>query len=596
MSSTAVRRLCPVTTSSSVSSHHLRDAVAAGLAIVFALDGKDVGAVLYGAAAATAAEASPRDGRRGAPPAVIPQRRGCPMRMRVEVTERPQAFLPYQVFFRPIDTVTSEHAANLFPPLAGDGLRALCAVVDTPRAPDAEWAPWACDRHDGYVRWSHAHGTFELEFGDDSRGWWRQASPEAAGAVLWLFERTMLALTAAEARPSELSIWVASAAEERDDAPTPVPTTPPAAASRRQSGRWRRPASRAHVGNGEEWRRLVTSLSALQDQGRQPFGHGASSLDFIVSNEDAPHRVVPTIEAEVTPGDVYVGVGPEQNFTYVAAVRPALAFILDIRRENLATHLLYKALFELSADRASFVSRLFSLPEATGLSRTCTAGELLGAYGGGQGSEAMSRDTLGAIVEHLAAHDGWPVSELERTQLARILEWFRSAGPHNARGSGSAANRSYAELMAAGDDTGRQCSYLASEALFTTVQAMQRDHRIVPCVGDLAGGSTLPALGRYLRDRGLQIGAFYLSNAEAYLFDRRERADRFYADVAGLPLARRCVGIRALNGSVSRRLGIRSPSGGEKYRTFVSSMRRTLVAFAGGRIRAYRDLFELADS
>ena len=32
-------------------------------------------------------------------------------------------------------------------------------------------------------------------------------------------------------------------------------------------------------------------------------------------------------------GGVYIGVGPEQNFTYIAA-RPEMAFIVDIRREN----------------------------------------------------------------------------------------------------------------------------------------------------------------------------------------------------------------------------------------------------------------------
>ena len=35
-------------------------------------------------------------------------------------------------------------------------------------------------------------------------------------------------------------------------------------------------------------------------------------------------------------------------------------FIVDVRLENRSLHLLYKALFELSTDRADFVSRLFS--------------------------------------------------------------------------------------------------------------------------------------------------------------------------------------------------------------------------------------------
>ena len=47
-------------------------------------------------------------------------------------------------------------------------------------------------------------------------------------------------------------------------------------------------------------------------------------------------------------GGVYVGVGPNQNFTYIAAIRPELAFIVDIRRQNLLEHLLFKVLTEKS--------------------------------------------------------------------------------------------------------------------------------------------------------------------------------------------------------------------------------------------------------
>ena len=69
------------------------------------------------------------------------------------------------------------------------------------------------------------------------------------------------------------------------------------------------------------------------------------------------------------PGGVYLGVGPEQNFTYIAALKPKMVFITDIRRGNLHTHLMYKALFELSADRAEFVSRLFTKKRPDGAHR-----------------------------------------------------------------------------------------------------------------------------------------------------------------------------------------------------------------------------------
>ena len=64
---------------------------------------------------------------------------------------------------------------------------------------------------------------------------------------------------------------------------------------------------------------------------------------------------------------MYLGVGPEQNFPYIIALKPGMAIIFDMRRGNLHEHLLYKAMFELSNDRADFLSRLFSRARPAGL-------------------------------------------------------------------------------------------------------------------------------------------------------------------------------------------------------------------------------------
>src|SRR6267378_3329015 len=82
--------------------------------------------------------------------------------------------------------------------------------------------------------------------------------------------------------------------------------------------------------------------------------------DNFVSNETTFQYVIPDLKERTKPGGVYLGVGPDQNFTYIAAIRPKVAFIVDIRKQNMLEHLMYKALFELSEDRAQFLSRLFS--------------------------------------------------------------------------------------------------------------------------------------------------------------------------------------------------------------------------------------------
>src|SRR5262247_2618594 len=99
-----------------------------------------------------------------------------------------------------------------------------------------------------------------------------------------------------------------------------------------------------------------------------------------MSNEQQFQFVIPRLKEKRTPGGVYLGVGPEQNFTYIAALQPKMAFIVDIRRQNMIEHLMYKAIFELSTDRADFISRLFSRRTPAGLTDKATARALFDAF------------------------------------------------------------------------------------------------------------------------------------------------------------------------------------------------------------------------
>ena len=88
--------------------------------------------------------------------------------------------------------------------------------------------------------------------------------------------------------------------------------------------------------------------------------------DNFVSNEITFQGVLPELAKTTKSGGVYLGVGPDQNFTYIVGMQPKIAFIVDIRRQNMLHHLLYKSLIELSPDRAEFLSRLFSRPRPAG--------------------------------------------------------------------------------------------------------------------------------------------------------------------------------------------------------------------------------------
>src|SRR5204863_2929398 len=81
--------------------------------------------------------------------------------------------------------------------------------------------------------------------------------------------------------------------------------------------------------------------------------------DNLISNERSYlHPIPDLLEGHVT-GGAYIGVGPDQNFSYIAQTRPTIAFIVDIRRDNLLLHLLFKALFSLSRTRVEYMALLF---------------------------------------------------------------------------------------------------------------------------------------------------------------------------------------------------------------------------------------------
>ena len=262
--------------------------------------------------------------------------------------------------------------------------------------------------------------------------------------------------------------------------------------------------------------------------------HGAfPQSDNLVSNETQFAVTVQTLR----PRDgVYVGVGPEQNFSYVARLRPAMAFIVDIRRENRNLHLMYKALFELSADRSEFVSRLFSRQRATGLGRHSSVDDLFSAYAAVPPSAALHDETGRQVRELLVSAHRFPLSADDVASIEHALDAFRADGPEIHYGRGRQATAvwpSYLSLMTARDRWRRARSYLASEESFTFVKELHARNLIVPVIGDFAGPSAIRGIGNYVRRHGAGISAFYSSNVEVYL--SRDQLRAFCGNLETLP-------------------------------------------------------------
>lgn len=271
---------------------------------------------------------------------------------------------------------------------------------------------------------------------------------------------------------------------------------------------------------------LIESLS-------EPAGSFTLS-DNIVSNEP---RYAEAIKWLSPVGGVYLGVGPEQNFSYIAALRPDLAFIVDIRRENLDLHLLYKALFELSTDRADFVSRLFSRPRPPGLEAAASVDALFEAFDRVAPTAADYDRNIAAIRERLLTTRGLPLGPNDLDRIDLTFRIFFTAGPkvdYYGSSAVDAVRPSYRQLMTSKDFTGASQSFLAAEERFQFVKALHTRNLIVPVVGDFGGPKAFRAIGSYVREHRGLIRSVYASNVGVYLSTQQALA--FCGNLAALPM------------------------------------------------------------
>lgn len=249
----------------------------------------------------------------------------------------------------------------------------------------------------------------------------------------------------------------------------------------------------------------------------------------LTSNELRFQDVIPDLLKRTRPGEVYLGVGPEQNFTYIAAMKPSMAIIIDIRRGNLLLQLMYKAIFEMARDRADFVSLLFSRPRPPGLDAQSTVRELFMKFGQLQPTETLYEQNLKSIESRLTTIHRLPLTPDDISSIAHIYSAFFESG-YAIRYSPS-----YDELMTATDEEGVHRSYLASEAAFAFLQDLETRNLVVPVVGDFGGPKAIRRVGAYLKTRGATVGAFYLSNVEQYL-SQDGKAAAFCRSAGTLPI------------------------------------------------------------
>jgi hypothetical protein len=314
--------------------------------------------------------------------------------------------------------------------------------------------------------------------------------------------------------------------------------------------------------------------------------------DNLISNETAFQHVIPELQKTPHPG-AYLGVGPDQNFTYITALRPKMAFIIDIRRQNMLLQLMYKALVELSTDRADFLCRLFARPRPAGVSPESTAQALFDAFETVAGTEEIAERNLRAVFDQLERTHGFPLSEEDESSIKFVYRSFYIGGPdirYSFPRSDLAGGQwfpTYAELMVQTDLRGHNHSYVASEENFKILQDYETHNLIVPLVGDFGGDRALRAVGQYLKEHDATVTAFYTSNVEQYLF-QGDGWRKFFLNLSALPIDEHSMLIR----SYFNRPGFRFQAPGPSLQssTLLDPIRGLLSAFSSGDIRTYYDV------
>lgn len=337
---------------------------------------------------------------------------------------------------------------------------------------------------------------------------------------------------------------------------------------------------------------------SLVTESSEPDGYFRS--DNLVSNELTFQHVIPELLETITPGGVYLGVGPDQNFTYIAALRPRIAFIVDIRRGAMLQHLMYKAIVELSRDRADFLATLFSRPRPPGLDSTTTVNDLMLAFDAVAPDSAMFARNLRLIIEQLTAAHRFVLTPDDVAGIEYVHSAFFIDGPaltySFGRGTGGwrfgRAMPSYAELMVETDGAGIQRGYLANETNFAALKQMHQRNLIVPVIGDFAGDKAMKAVGAYLKRHGASVSVVYTSNVEQYLFQSPDAWRRYYENVAALPLDNKSTFLRAVfnYGAYNFSNGTRRT----RSVTMISSIEELLDAYRDGRIQQYWDVINMS--
>jgi hypothetical protein len=259
-----------------------------------------------------------------------------------------------------------------------------------------------------------------------------------------------------------------------------------------------------------------------------------------------------------------------------------------------------------------------------GVDSTSSAVQLFEALANQPADSARYRANLQTITERLTRVHRFALTDSEHVSLGCVYGAFFTEGPEltynyasECRNPGpygyampsrmpppSMGGRigfrmpTYQVMMTETDSSGVNWSYLGSERQFRMLKDMQERNLIVPLTGNFAGEKALRAVGKWAVAHDVPVTTFYVSNVEQYLFQQGDEANRFYGNVATLPIDSTSTFVRSFSGGryigFETGLPLRPQSPAGRSLQLVSSIRETLRAFTEGRLASWIDVIRLS--
>jgi len=318
-----------------------------------------------------------------------------------------------------------------------------------------------------------------------------------------------------------------------------------------------------------------------------------SYQNYLVSNELGHQNVILGLQQYTNCNGIYIGIGTEQNFSYIAVTRPSFAFIVDNRKENQNLHYLFKACFELASSRQEYLSILFSKPlkNDAGLK---SLRDLVHYFLKIEGDIYYFNRNWDLLCKKIQKYR----TNLSDNDLDQIYSMYRDFFEYNLflRTRNDLTSwqgwlyPTYRDFLLATDQNGRNWNFLNDDWQFQRLKTMQTNNLIIPIVGDLTGEQSLSTIAEFAKKRRKSITTIYISNAEQFIFEEK-LFDQYMNNIKNLPKNSSSLLIR----TVANKKGQLHPEfkKGQILTTVMQKAESFIQLYEEGRYNTYWDIATL---